>query len=77
MKIVIEHKNTKREIKGAFSICCDLKMLNQLKHIIDANIEKNFSYGWIYIDEYVEDENNDFQIIKRQKSLTNTSPIEW
>jgi hypothetical protein len=73
MKIIIEHKKTKREINGAFAFCCDKKDLEQLKQIIDQKLKEDFIYGWIGVDEQIDDmEENDFVIIKRQKSIANS-----
>ena len=31
MKIIIEHRKTKRELNGAFALCCGKKELEQLR----------------------------------------------
>jgi len=78
MKIIIEHGKTKRAIYGAFSFCCSNSELKQLKEIIDSKLNSDFSYGWINVDEFVEQhEDSEFELIKRQKQIPNTEPISW
>jgi hypothetical protein len=78
MKIIIEHRKTKREINGAFSFYINKKDLIQLKEIIEKELSVDFYGGWINVDEEVIlPSNEDFTIIKRQKSITNTSPTCW
>ena len=78
MKLIIEHRKTKREINGAFAICCSKNELQQLKSIIEAKLESDFAYGWINIDEFItQPDNSEFDIIKRQKSIPNTEPVSW
>ena len=78
MKVIIEHRKTKREVNGAFAICCGKSELQQLKAIIDSKLENDFCYGWISIDEFItQPEDSEFDIIKRQKSIPNTEPVSW
>jgi len=78
MKLIIEHRKTKREINGAFAICCGKNELQQLKEIIQTKLEDDFAYGWINIDEFItQPDNSEFDIIKRQKSIPNTEPVSW
>jgi len=78
MKLIIEHRKTKREINGAFAICLGINELQQLKSIIDSAIEKEHVYGWLYVDEAVQQPaESDYDIIKRQKLIANTGPISW
>jgi len=77
MKLIIEHRKTKREINGAFSICCGKNELQHLKTIIESKLENDFAYGCINIDEFVNQPEGDFDIIKRQKSIPNTEPVSW
>lgn len=78
MKLIIEHLKTKREVSGAFALCCGKEELEQLKSIIDQKLNEDFSYGWIYFDEQITSlDESDFHIIKRQKQNANTTPISW
>lgn len=77
MKIIIEHRKTKREVNGAFSFCLSKEDLKNLKSIIDEKLETDFQYGWIRVDELITDTESDFDILKRQKCLVNTPPVNW
>ena len=78
MKIIIEHRKTKREVNGAFALCCGKSELQQLKAVIDSKLENDFYYGWIHFDEFVNyPEEPEFDIIKRQKQIPNTEPVSW
>ena len=78
MKIIIEHRKTKRELNGAFALCCGKKELEQLKSIIEQKLDEEFTYGWIYVDEQITSpDESDFDIIKRQKQISNTAPVSW
>lgn len=78
MKIIIEHRKTKRELNGAFALCCGKNELEQLKSIIEQKLNEEFTYGWIYIDEeIINPDESDFDIIKRQKKIANTIPVSW
>ena len=78
MDIIIEHKKTKRQIKGAFTFCCGREELKQLKSIIDEKLTSDFHYGWIHVDETTESETeSDFYLIKRQKGIPNSAPVNW
>lgn len=78
MRLIIEHKKTKREINGAFSICIGKKELQFLKAIFDNNLESDFTYGWINIDEVIEQPKDSyFNVIRRQKQISDTEPVSW
>ena len=65
MKIIIEHKNKKRKIKGAFNICGSKADLLILAKTIKRKAKNDsFAYGWI-------------QICDTQKSIVNTPPLSW
>ena len=80
MKLIIEHKHTKREINGPFALCCSKDDLIYLHSIIESKLEQNFSYGWIRFDVYTpqpDDSGFEVMILKRQKTKANTEPVNW
>lgn len=78
MKLIIEHRKSKRTIDGAFAICCGRNELEELKSIIDQKLSNDFIFGWIYFDEYIKSPvESDFDLIKRQKQIVDTTPISW
>jgi uncharacterized membrane protein affecting hemolysin expression len=65
MKIIISHSKTKREIKGAFSLCGSREDLERVAHqIFDKINNDNFIYGFV-------------DIIPNPPLLGNQEPIEW
>ena len=67
MKVVIQHSQTKREIKGAFSLCASRDDLRSLARQILGHLEESgFTYGWI-------------EILANEPAgvLANTSPRGW
>lgn len=78
MKIIIEHRKTKRIIDGPFSLCCGRNELIELKSILDEKLSNDFIFGWIYFDEYIKSPvESEFDLIKRQKTLSDTLPVSW
>lgn len=78
MKLIINHRRLKRVVNGAFSICCDLQTLEQLKEVIDKKIEQKHIYGWINFNEFeLQPETSDHDIIKVTKCVKNSNPIGW
>jgi hypothetical protein len=77
MKLIIEHSNTKRQIKGPFALCGSKKDLEQLKEIIENKLNDDFEYGWINVDEIINPDESNFSTIKRQIQKTSTKPISW
>lgn len=65
MRFIIEHSNTKREIKGSFRICASKEDLLFLSEQL-AKEAKDFSYGWIEIHEPLP-----------QMTEANTKPRHW
>lgn len=66
MKIIIEHKTSKREIDGAFNICGSRADLLSLYNALQLEIfNAGFSYGWIKVP------------LETQPSIPNTPPLDW
>jgi hypothetical protein len=66
MKIIIEHSQTKREIKGSFNICASVSDLREIAEQINMRlkISSNMTYGWI-------------SIVEPADSIVNTEPKGW
>lgn len=64
MKIVIEHKTTKRIIDGPFNICGSRSDLEHIINKLEKAVDSDFCYGWVKIN---------FD----QESIANTAPIPW
>ena len=78
MKIIIDHKKTRREINGAFAFCCGKSELQQLKAIIEAKLESDFHFGWLNVNERQnQPDDADFDIVLMQKTIPNTKPFSW
>lgn len=77
MKIIIEHRHTKREINGPFAFCCNREDLETLKEIIDEKLETDHSYGWLSVNEFKEVNKKGFAIYRHQGNIPNTKPKEW
>lgn len=59
-------------------MCCGRDELLYLKEIIDSKLRSDFSYGWIDVDEFIEQpQGSEFDLIKRQKSITDTASVLW
>lgn len=70
MKIVIEHKKMKREINGTgFNICGSAQDLIRIATEIKRQATSDeFSYGWILVRDYQEDEHT---------AGPNSPPLSW
>lgn len=72
MKIIIEHRYTKREIVGPFNMLVSKEDLEKMKNVIDNTLRKEFYYGWIEFEE----EEKEGRILT-QKSIIDQPPLPW
>lgn len=79
MKIIIEHRKTKREINGAFNFYMLRKDMIKLKYFLESKLsDQNFYSGWFnFPNEIKTGEMSDFDLLEIQKSIPNTPPTSW
>lgn len=77
MKLTISHSRTKRVIDGAFSICCSLNELEQMKRVITKKIQEGHNYGWVDFTEFISEDGEIYDTIRVQKPIPNKEPEVW
>ena len=76
MSLIIEHGKTKRIISGPYNVCGSRADLRLLQKAIELYVDDDWIYGWVMI-ECSGGMDGDFDVILRQRSISNTAPIGW
>lgn len=78
MRLIIEHRDRKREVDGPFNLCASRSDFEIIRTRLDEWLEDGGTYGWIHITTSTKPRFEDNLVLRyEQANIVNTTPEDW